>query len=56
MHSLELIPLATLAEEDRAALSGRPRKANAGQYESAMQQRSPARTRNATTRTGQCAS
>jgi hypothetical protein len=25
--------LAALAEEDRAALSGRPRKANAGQYE-----------------------
>ena len=31
--------LAASAEEDRAALSGRPRKANAGQYESVMQQR-----------------
>ena len=30
--------LAALAEEDRATLSGRPRKANAGQYESVMQQ------------------
>jgi hypothetical protein len=28
--------LAALAEEDRAALSGRPRKANAGQYASVM--------------------
>ena len=32
MHSLEPVPLAALAGEDRAALSGRPRKANAGQY------------------------
>ena len=31
MHSLEPVPLAAGAEEDRAALSGRPRKANAGQ-------------------------
>ena len=39
MHSLEPVPLAAGAGEDRAALSGRPRKANAGQYESVMQQR-----------------
>ena len=31
--------LAAGAGEDRAALSGRPRKANAGQYEGVMQQR-----------------
>jgi hypothetical protein len=30
--------LAALAGEDRAALSGRPRKANAGQYETVMHQ------------------
>ena len=30
--------LAAYAEEDRAALSGRPRKANAGQYESVLHQ------------------
>jgi hypothetical protein len=30
--------LAALAEEDRAALSGRPRKANASQYESVLHQ------------------
>ena len=30
--------LAAGAEEDRAALSGRPRKANASQYESVMHQ------------------
>ena len=30
--------LAPLAEEDRAALSGRPRKANAGQYEIVLHQ------------------
>jgi hypothetical protein len=39
MHSLEPAHLAAGAGEDRAALSGRPRKANAGQYESVMQQR-----------------
>ena len=39
MHSLEPVPLAAGAGEDRAALSGHPRKANAGQYESVMQQR-----------------
>ena len=39
MHSLELAHLAALAGEDRAALSGRPRKANAGQYTSVMHQR-----------------
>ena len=38
MHSLEPVHLAAGAEEDRAALSGRPRKANAGQYESVMHQ------------------
>ena len=38
MHSLEPVPLAALAEEDWAALSGRPRKANAGQYETVMPQ------------------
>ena len=38
MHSLEPVPLAALAGEDRAALSGRPRKANAGQYESVLHQ------------------
>ena len=32
MHSLEPVHLAAGAEEDRAALSGRPRKADAGQY------------------------
>jgi len=31
--------LAALAEEDRAALSGRPRKANAGQYTRVMPER-----------------
>ena len=31
MHSLEPAHLAAYAEEDRAALSGRPRKADAGQ-------------------------
>ena len=30
--------LVALAEEDRAALSGRPRKANAGQYKGVMPQ------------------
>ncbi len=39
MHSLEPDHLAAGAEEDRAALSGRPRKANAGQYASVLQQR-----------------
>ncbi len=38
MHSLEPFPLAAGAEEDRAALSGRPRKANADQYESVLNQ------------------
>ena len=38
MHSLEPVPLAALAGEDRAALSGRPRKANAGQYEIVLHQ------------------
>ncbi len=38
MHSLEPVPLAALAEEDRTALSGRPRKANAGQYEGVLHQ------------------
>ena len=42
--------LAAGAGEDRAALSGRPRKANAGQYETVMQQRAPARNRDASTR------
>ncbi len=49
MHSLEPVPLAAGAGEDRAALSGRPRKANAGQYESVMQQQAPVRNRDATT-------
>ena len=49
MHSLEPAHLAADAGEDRAALSGRPRKANAGQYAGVMQQRatwphSPKRT------------
>jgi hypothetical protein len=38
------------AGEDRAALSGRPRKANAGQSAGVMPQRNPARNRDATTR------
>jgi hypothetical protein len=42
--------LAASAGEDRAALSGRPRKANAGQYESVMQQHAPAHNRDASTR------
>ena len=50
MHSLEPDHLAAGAGEDRAALSGRPRKANAVQYESVMQQRAPARNRDASTR------
>jgi hypothetical protein len=37
MHSLEPDHLAAGAGEDWAALSGRPRKADAGQYESVMQ-------------------
>ena len=37
-RSAEHPHLAALAEEDRAALSGRPRKANAGQYESVLHQ------------------
>ena len=39
-QSVDLRPriLAALAGEDRAALSGRPRKANAGQYEIVLHQ------------------
>ena len=48
MHSREPASLAALAGEDRAALSGRPRKANAGQYQGVMQQREPTRNREAT--------
>ena len=47
MHSLEPVHLAAGAGEDRAALSGHPRKADAGQYATVMQQRDPARSRNA---------
>jgi hypothetical protein len=43
MHSLEPAYLAAGAGEDRAALSGRPRKANAGEYASVMQQRRKSR-------------
>ena len=43
MHSLEPVHLAALAEEDRAALSGRPRKANASQYASVIPQRGKSR-------------
>ena len=42
--------LAAGAGEDWAALSGRPRKANAGQSAGVMPQRNPARNRDATTR------
>ena len=49
MHSLEPVHLAALAGEDRAALSGRPRKANAGQYAGVMQQNAPARKRDTST-------
>ena len=52
MHSLEPAHLAADAGEDRAALSGRPRKASAGQYAGVMQQRPPARNRDATTQPG----
>ena len=38
MHSLEPAHLAAGAGEDRAALSGHPRKADAGQYESVLHQ------------------
>ena len=48
MHSREPASLAALAGEDRAALSGRPRKANAGPYQGVMQQREPTRNREAT--------
>jgi hypothetical protein len=41
MHSLEPVSLAAGAGEDRAALSGHPRKADAGQYRTVMQQRTP---------------
>ena len=39
MHRLEPAHLAAGAGEDRAALSGHPRKADAGQYASVMQKR-----------------
>ena len=39
MHSLEPVHLAAGAGEDRAALSGHPRKAYAGQYETVMHHR-----------------
>jgi hypothetical protein len=39
MHSLEPVHLAAGAGEDRAALSGHPRKADAGQYATVMQKR-----------------
>ena len=52
MHSLEPDHLAAGAGEDRAALSGRPRKANAGQYAGVMPQRKPTRNRDATTQPG----
>ena len=45
MHSLEPDHLAAGAGEDRAALSGRPRKANAGQYAGVMPQREQAQPR-----------
>jgi hypothetical protein len=48
MHSLEPAHLAAGAGEDRAALSGRPRKANAGQYATVMPQRNPVRHRDPT--------
>ena len=38
-QGLEPVPLAAGAGEDWAALSGRPRKANASQYETVMPQR-----------------
>ena len=38
MHSLEPVHLAAGAGEDRAALSGHPRKADAGQYKDVMPQ------------------
>jgi hypothetical protein len=41
--------LAAGAGEDRAALSGRPRKADAGQSAGVMQHRRQVRKRNATT-------
>jgi hypothetical protein len=50
MHSLEPAYLAAGAGEDRAALSGRPRKANAGQYAGAMPQPDPRQTLDASTR------
>ena len=49
MHSLEPAHLAAGAGEDRAALSGHPRKADAGQYETVMQQPRPVDRRDATT-------
>ena len=50
MHSLEPDHLAAGAGEDRAALSGHPRKANASQYEGVMPQPDPLPTRDASTR------
>jgi hypothetical protein len=50
-QGLEPVHLAALAGEDRAALSGRPRKANAGQSAGVVPQRNPARNRDATTTT-----
>jgi hypothetical protein len=41
MHSLEPAHLAAGAGEDKAALSGHPRKANAGQYAIVLPQRDP---------------
>ena len=41
-QGLEPVHLAAGAGEDRAALSGHPRKANAGQYAGVMQQRNQA--------------
>ena len=49
MHSLEPAHLAASAGEDRAALSGHPRKANASQYEIVLQHHNPVRNRDATT-------
>jgi hypothetical protein len=49
MHRLEPVHLAAGAGEDRAALSGHPRKANAGQYAGAMPQPDRRQTRDAST-------
>ena len=45
---VEHLHLAAGAGEDWAALSGRPRKADAGQYKGVMQQHAPVRNRDAT--------